>query len=337
MNKQRVYAFDIIRTLAAYAVIIVHVTAIAYTLYSRDSYQLLLVTMMNRVFKFTTPVFIFLGGLMVNVKYSRRPFKSIPFYFDRFRRIYIPYLIFSILYMLTHILLFKSTYTTSAIFEQLIYGSAKYHLYFVTIVMQLNILTPLLLKLRKSDHKLLITAIILIINLWAVVYLNFPYSDRIFIKYLFPFVVGLLFGPELPKLLKPLFVKTAVVIFTLFAGVLYAIVFYLQTLGIKYYSPNFQILTWFVYTNLCIFGLLILAGRLERNTWLRDRSAQVTQFSYFIYLIHPLVLDINEKLLNTFGIRAVSVRFLLNLLVTFTVSTMLSAALKKLFILLGLA
>lgn len=337
MNKQRIYAFDIIRTLAAYAVIIVHVTAIAYTLYNRESYQLLAVTLLNRVFKFTTPVFIFLGGLMVNVKYTRRPFKSIPFYIDRFRRIYVPYLIFSILYMISHVILYKSTYTASVITEQLIYGSAKYHLYFVTIITQLYLLTPMLLKLRKSNHKLLFTVIILAVNLWAVISLSFPYSDRIFIKYLFPFVVGLLYGPELPRLLKPVRIKAIVVISTLATGAMYAITFYLQTIGLKYYSPNFQILIWFVYTNLCIFGLLILAGWLEKTTWLKDRATNVTQFSFFIYLIHPLVLDVNEKLLNTIDIQSVSMRFLSNLVVTLTVSTILSISLKKLFTRLGLA
>lgn len=337
MNKERIYAFDIMRTIAAYAVIIVHVSAIAYTLYSKDSYQLLIVTLLNRTFKFTTPVFIFLGGLMVNVKYSRRAFKILPFYLDRFRRIIMPYFIFSIIYIISNTILFGSEYTLFTVFKQLIIGNAKYHLYFVIIISQLYLLTPLLLPLKNSKHKGVISAIFFIITLIAVVFLGFPYSDRIFIKYLFPFVIGLLYGPALLEKLKPLHVKIAIILATLITGVIYAGTFYFQTIGLYSYSPIFQILTWFSYTTLCIFFILILARRLERNNGLRKLTTDITQFSFFIYLIHPLVIDVNEKLLNTFGIQSVTLRFLTTLLVTLTVSTALSIILKKLFTRMGLA
>jgi surface polysaccharide O-acyltransferase-like enzyme len=337
MTKQRFYAFDIIRTIAAYAVIIVHVTAIAYTLYDRDSFQLLAVSVINRTFKFTTPVFIFLGGLMVNLKYKDSAFKIRPFYLDRFKRIYVPYLIFSLLYMLSHVLLFGSKYAPDLILEHLVYGSAKYHLYFVIIISQLYLITPLLIKLKTTKHKHTIALITLIINLWAIVYLVFPYSDRFFLKYAFPYLVGLLYGTELSTFLKSLTVKRAVVLTTVLTGVIYAGSFYYQTIGTKGYSPEFQILIWFIYTNLCVYSLIILAHWLEKNTWLRDKAVSITQYSFFIYLIHPLVLDGNERLLNTAGLHSVTLRLALNLAVTLVLSTILSKWLKKLFSFLRLA
>lgn len=337
MNKQRIYAFDIMRTIAAYAVIIVHVSAIAYTLYAKDSYQLLIVTLMNRAFKFTTPVFIFLGGLMVNVKYAHRPFKTVPFYLDRFRRIIVPYFIFSLIYILSNSVLFGSNYSIFTVIKQLVIGNAKYHLYFVIIITQLYLLTPLLLPLKHSIHKSKITAICFAITLWSVIYLDFPYSDRIFVKYLFPFVIGLMYGPTLLEKLKAMHTRVMVLTAAIVAGVVYTATFYFQTIGLQSYSPSVQILTWFTYTTLSIFGLLILATWLEKIKWLRISTTKITQFSFFIYLVHPLVLDVNEKLLNTFGIHSVTIRFLLNLIVTLSISTVLSIALKKIFTRTGLA
>lgn len=331
MNKQRVYAFDIIRTLAAYAVIIVHVTAIAYTLYDKDSFQLFAVTLLNRTFKFTTPVFIFLGGLMVSVKYRNKPFKTLPFYIDRFKRIIVPYLIFSLIYMLSHVILFDADYSVVTIIKQLIAGTAKYHLYFVIIISQLYLITPLLIKLKFSKHKHIITIITLLINLWAVVYLIFPYSDRFFLKYTFPFIVGLVYGLDLSLYLNRRPIKLAVIFTTIGAGVIYAMSFYYQTIGTKSYSQEFQIIIWFIYTNLCVYGLLILAPWLEKHKWLRDKAVSTTQFSYFIYLIHPLILDVNEKLLSTLGVQSVTLRFIANLIVTIVLSTLISKWLNRRF------
>ena len=337
IKKQRHYTFDILRTIAAYAVIFVHVTAIAYTLYSKDSYQLFAVTMLNRTLKFTTPVFIFLGGVMVNIKHRNKPMNVPVFFTDRFKRILVPYIFFSLLYMLAHFVGLGDTYDLFDVLKKLALGTAKYHLYFIIIITQLYVLTPLAIKLKNTSYKPIILIITFIINMLAVMYLVFPYSDRVFIKYLFPYLTGLLYGADILSWFRHKWVNYLAIVTTLSLGAIYAMTFYFQTIGTKTYSLDFQILIWFFYTNLCIFGLMALVRQLEKNQKFVTFAMKTTGYSFFIYLIHPLVLDVSEKGLNTLGVQSVTLRFGINLMLTLLVSTFLAKWLKKWFSKYGFA
>lgn len=331
MTKQRIYAFDIIRTIAAYAVIIVHVTAIAYTLYTKESPHLFVISIMNRIFKFTTPVFIFLGGLMVHVKYKNRPFKILPFYKDRFMRIIMPYLFFSVFYYLTHMIVYRWPFNSVDLLKQLILGTAKYHLYFIIIITQLYLVTPFLLKLRNIKFKGLLMTALCIINLYVVLYVHFPYADRFSLKYIFPFMMGLMYGSDLLPLLRKKSMQWLVMSLTVVAGATYALTFYFQTIGTASYSGVFMSFIWFAYTNLAIYALVIIATWLERITPLRDRAVTITQYSFFIYLIHPFIMDRTEEILTYIGILSVTLRFILTLTITLVLSTLFAKVLKIIF------
>lgn len=331
MTKQRIYAFDIIRTIAAYAVIIVHVTAIAYTLYTKDSPHLFVISMLNRFFKFTTPVFIFLGGLMVHVKYKNRPFKALTFYKDRFMRIIMPYFLFSVFYYFSHLIVYKWAFNEMDLVKQLLLGTAKYHLYFIIIITQLYLLTPVLIKMRTMRHKGLILTTLLGITLYVVMAVHFPYADRFFLKYLFPFMMGLMVGTDLLPFLKKKSTQWVIMCATAIFGLIYALTFYLQTIGVATYNGYFLSFIWFTYTNLSIYALIIIATWLERFTVLRDKAVAITQYSFFIYLVHPFIMDRTEEMLTRFGVASVTIRFLVTLSVTLVISTFIAKCLKIVF------
>lgn len=331
MTKQRIYAFDIIRTIAAYAVIIVHVTAIAYALYTKDSPHLFVISVLNRFFKFTTPVFIFLGGLMVHVKYKNKPFETVSFYKDRFMRIILPYLLFSLFYYFSHLIVYNWPFNATQLFKQIALGTAKYHLYFIITITQLYLLTPLLLKLRNYRYKHLIMCIICLINVYVVMAVHFPYADRFFLKYLFPFMVGIVYGTNLLVFLKRKAVLWSTLVITALFGIVYALTFYFQTIGIRSYNGYFLSFIWFAYTNLSIYALIIIAMWLERFSYLRDKAVAITQYSFFIYLIHPFIMDRTEALLTYYGLASVTLRFVITLITTLLLSTLLAKGLKIMF------
>lgn len=337
MKKERIYEFDIIRTIAAYAVIFVHVTAIAFTMYQQGSPHLLLITTLNRFLKFTTPVFIFLGGLMVHVKYKNRPFKTLPFYKDRLIRIYLPYILFSIFYYLTHMMIYNWPFSPLGLGRQLVFGTAKYHLYFIIIIAQLYLLVPLLMPLRKSKHRHLIALAALIVNLYSVFYLHFQYADRFSLKFIFPFIIGILYGTEVLTFVNRRKLKILLPIVTLLAGILYTVTFYghyFQTMTFPSKLPTFA---WFAYTNLAIFTLLLVAGQLKKVPFLRDNALKITHCSFYIYLIHPFIIDRCEGFLTSRGVLSVTLRFLFTLTVTLILSTLLAKLLKKGFERIGIS
>lgn len=331
MTKQRIYTFDIIRTIAAYAVIIIHVTAIAYTLYTKESPHLFVITILNRFFKFATPVFVFLGGLMVHVKYKNRPFKTLPFYKDRFMRIIMPYIFFSIFYYFSHLIVYKWSFDGLDLLKQVLMGTAKYHLYFIIIITQLYLLTPILIKLRSLQFKFIFMTVLLLINLYVVMYVHFPYADRFFLKYVFTFMMGVIYGTDLLTLLKRKSVQWVIMLSTFMVGLTYALTFYFQTIGTATYSVYFLNFIWFAYTNLSIYALIIIATWLERFIPLRNKAVAITQYSFFIYLIHPFIMDRSEEILTRIGITSVTLRFVCTLTVTLVLSTLVAKGLKHLF------
>ena len=239
--------------------------------------------------------------------------------------------------MMAHYFVLGVQYSSLDIIKNFVFGTAKYHLYFIIIITQLYLLTPLLIKLKDAPYKPIILISTFIINMLAVMYLVFPYSDRVFIKYLFPYLTGLLYGANLLNWFRHKWVNYLAIVITVSLGAAYALTFYFQTIGTKTYSLDFQILIWFLYTNLCIFGLIVMVKQLEKNKRFVDFAMKTTGYSFFIYLIHPLVLDVSEKGLNTLGVQSVTLRFGINLTLTLFVSTLLAKWLKKWFSKYGFA
>ena len=61
-KRDKLYELDYMRFIACFAVMIVHITATGIELYIHGSFPYVLVLILNRSIKFTTPVFILFSG-----------------------------------------------------------------------------------------------------------------------------------------------------------------------------------------------------------------------------------------------------------------------------------
>jgi len=143
---------DFIRAVSALAVIAIHTTG-PYVYAASIPYYI------NQLSRFAVPMFIIISGLLLWNTSSN--YKGIRGYFSflgkRMKKIYIPYLVWSIIYIL-----YKIRNELSSIFNEkgeflidtlnkLLYGTAYDHLYFVIIIIQLYLLY---IPLRNSLNKL---------------------------------------------------------------------------------------------------------------------------------------------------------------------------------------
>lgn len=133
-----IHQLNVMRALSAIGIIFIHVTS-GQALVNSTAYGV------NQFFRFASPMFILVSGMVLVYIEMKRPSLSLPhFYKKRFTRVLVPYVIWSLicfLYVQIH-LVFESQWTSlgrlfiSDFPEQLLQGSAFVHLYFILIMAQ---------------------------------------------------------------------------------------------------------------------------------------------------------------------------------------------------------
>lgn len=327
--KKRIYEYDIIRTIATFSVVIVHITAIGIVGFEQYSPHSLLTIFINRMLKYTTPVFIYLAGALIYQSYRNKPYKYLPFLRSRFKRIIIPYALVSLMYYLLLTYMTQGVLSMKTFSTQLLTGSAQYHLYFIPIIIQMYLLTPVFLFLKEKVALKYLMPALAIVSYISTLMMKFQYSDRIFFKFMIPFTLGLYFGDQILDGLKSLGKKVYVIIvITVGVGFYYAYEFVHYFYG----EPSLETLRdtgWFFYCILSLFVLTYIAVPLVKKDRLRKSCSHISKISYYIYLLHPLFLALSEKIINRFGITSTSVRMVFHLAFVIIISTVVAHIVYK--------
>lgn len=141
--KERLQEFDILRVIATFTVIGIHVTA-SYVLVSPAGY------LGNQLARFAVPLFIIMSGFLLQYVDLKSALPAALFYKKRFNRILWPYLLWSLFYICLTAVLSGHPGILKALPGQLLWGTGYFHLYFVIIIIQLYILYPFLRKLLDN-------------------------------------------------------------------------------------------------------------------------------------------------------------------------------------------
>ena len=147
-NKRRLYELDLMRAWLCNSVMIVHVFGIIIPYYGME--QLGLSTtyaVISALFRLNVPGFIFLGGFFV--LYSRKELDIKRFFSTRFKSTLPLYIVFTAIYFAQQ----GWGLSIRPFLSQLFRGTAKYHLYFIPMILQLYLMTPLLVKLVKAKPR----------------------------------------------------------------------------------------------------------------------------------------------------------------------------------------
>lgn len=318
--KKRIYEYDIVRTIATLSVIVVHISAMAIMGFEAYSPHSIMTIFINRLLKFTTPVFVYLAGSLIHESYKNKPFKYGHFVISRSKRILIPYVLVSLMYygLLTY--LSRGTLSLSTFVTQTVTGSVQYHLYFIPIIIQLYLLTPVFLVLKKKVPTQVLIPLLVVVSYVCTLMMKFKYADRLFVKFMIPYIIGLYFGGKIIDWIKSLDKKVMILSsVTLVSGLFYAFMF------MKYFygEPSSEWIRdsgWFIYCILSCFTLTWIGTYLTRFNKLIKVSSQFSKISYYIYLLHPLFLALSVKIMNKLGLISTSLRLGLNLIFVITVS-----------------
>lgn len=285
--KERLQGFDILRVVATFSVIGIHITVL-YVLNLPAAY------MANQVVRFAVPMFIILSGFLLYFADFGKDFISPGlFYRKRIGKIVRPYIIWTLLYTILAIYCSGVWQPVKSLLVTLLYnlvmGSASYHLYFLPIIFQLYFLYPFLRGIIKKKPGLLL-AISFIITMASQTLLYFNKANIFgfylsFPVWIFYFVLGMF-----------VFLKEArlrgLLGHWVLMGVLWGISLTLLIIDSKKtgtYATSMKP-TVIIYTTISFFFFYSLALKVKRNCgeWLSWLSNQ----SFLIFLMHPMLLTI---------------------------------------------
>ena len=144
--SQRIAAIENLRGLAMLGVIGIHAGACSLSNPEADLHLFALLEICSR---FSVPVFFFITAFGIFYQRGSTAQAAATFPTSRIRAVLIPYLFWSLLYMISYSLRFDddTLWQTPIIWEFLLFGLASYQLYFLVILLIFLICTPLLRRL----------------------------------------------------------------------------------------------------------------------------------------------------------------------------------------------
>lgn len=305
-KRTKLLELDYMRFIACLAVMIVHISATGVTEYIHGSFPHIIMTLLNRSLKFTTPIFIFLSGVTGFYGYRNKEFKYFEFINKRLRRVLIPYLVWCVIYYFVYIKIGYYGFNIKFFIKNVIQGTMSYHLYFVIIITQLYLMGPVFYNLvKKSNNRIRLLVISAIVTALCVEYIRFDLSDRIFLKYVFFYMFGIFVTLEYENFIA--WLKK----YSIYAVIGYAVIGLAYTL-VSYYNMKIYSYVWFLFSTVSIlFVYLVGLFSKERLHKIYSFIKLFGQSSYYIYLMHPIILTTMIKMAADRGILSVTTRLII--------------------------
>lgn len=306
---------NVLRVLAAFSIIAIHVTS-GQAAVNAGAYWV------NQLTRFASPLFVVMSGMVLAANECKRPSPSLGvFYRKRFLRVLIPYVFWSFLYELYTLwsqgLLFDGATIQAVLREQfprdLFCGTAFVHLYFILIMVQLYVLFPFLFRfLAVCPRTVLAAAFSLSAAMQGLIYahqlgvltlprLPVPYA-ALFLPWLFYFVLGMavmVYEEKWQEMWRKPARHMAVVLMWPLSFWLFAVDGLLSgtyAVSIKPSAFVYGIVTFLLF-------YLILFVWLPERMWERGQKAwrYFAQMSFLYYLVHPLIMQSLVKASERYG------------------------------------
>ncbi len=145
---------DFLKGVSIVGVLAIHTTGPAFLTLQFGAFweQVLLVTI-NQIFRFSVPMFLFISAYLFAMRLGGKKFSYTKFLAGRIKRVFIPYLLWSLFYITLRYITEDPTVYTMGIWDlaiAILTGSAYGHLYFIPLIFQFYLLLPLALRFSQT-------------------------------------------------------------------------------------------------------------------------------------------------------------------------------------------
>jgi surface polysaccharide O-acyltransferase-like enzyme len=257
---------------------------------------------------FAVPLFVVISGFLLAVKYDS-DYSIGAFYKKRLNRMLLPFLIWSVVYMLLKPENLKDPF--QAVFN-IITGRSYYHLWFFFLIIQLYLVFPFLRKFLKNKHFLIILIILFIQVLFRHLREDMAEPDNftiifkgLFLSYIFYFSFGIWTADNIESIEKILsrissFINSVIFASTVLFSFLFSYNWLAEHNGFFDRNSLFMLLEKIIlpFVFIMIFiNLLRLSDSLKSKRFINGLNV-LSRYSFGIYLSHVLFLRIVIKLLK---------------------------------------
>lgn len=324
MSKQRILSIEYIRGLSMLGVIGIHTGAYSLT---NPNVNIHLFALLEIFTRFSVPIFFFVSAFGLFLHHNlEAPFHYTNFMKRRCRAVFIPYVVWSILYLVHYTLLSgdSSPWLPGIFIKYLLFGLASYQLYFLVILLWFYSLMPLwrIIVKKIATAPLFYLTILLFLQIvvnyyssylleanFANRYLNLLIQHRLsywIIHYVFIFLFGAVCALHYEQFIHKL-KKYRITVSLFFSVALVGMLgSYYYLLLTKHYSPEAAVNTihqlspiGVLYTLATTLFLLVLFQFYRLNPFLKVILALLGERSYAVYLVHPFVMYYLIDLINS--------------------------------------
>ena len=283
----------VIRSIAAILVVAVHVIAGLY--YSRGEFTNEAIGYINQFARIGTPIFAIISAFLLMSMVQRKGFNLGTFVKSRFSKIFIPYLIWSTVYLVYRFHVEDSLKPGVPLSEYFLYGTANFHLYFILTVLQFYVVFPFLVRFKKGTMLLVATVVAMGVNYFWLTsgslttnndFLNQVVNSRSFLlNWIAYFMMGITYAVYYEEIQQIL--KRHRTILLLISGLILVDIWVSIDLNRIYTSTNLANL---VYIPFVLVVLNYVFQYVRRDTTAMRIFQTIGTHSMGIYLIHPLVI-----------------------------------------------
>jgi surface polysaccharide O-acyltransferase-like enzyme len=321
--KKSYFWVDFLKSLAAFAVIILHVS-VPFAGHIEKA-EWFAGNFYDSLTRFCVPIFVMVSGVLLLGKSE----KLSVFLQKRFLRLLLPFAFWSVIYLALKINYNLSTSEILSFSIRLFKEGAEYHLWYIYMIIGLYLLVPILNKWILNSTKI---ELIYFLSIWLfVILLSLPIINKFFTRIDFRYFSGyigyLILGYFLYHFVH-LKKRFAFTIFVLAVLCTYVATYYLSlksgTFAKKYYE---YLSINVVLASVGIF--MVCKDIMVKNQWVQKSIAFISKYSYGIYLSHVFVLLLLTKI--GFGSQFLNIWFAIpyTAMVCFALSLLLTFLLSK--------
>lgn len=352
-KRAHIYEIDLLRTITVISVVANH--SLSYTNFLiTNTVGVQLVNLISHALHYNREAFMFITGFVLTFVYNNRPFSVKSFWLKRFSLVFIPYVLWSIIYVMinNHVQTFNEYLKLSL--WNILTGEASFQLYYILLSLQFYAIFPLFLRFIKKVanhpwHTLAISFILQILLLYFDFYYlqtgsfsQLPavkqfvhYQDRIFLMYEFFFILGG-FAAVYMNTIQTFFAKYGRYVLFLFIATLGLYVLYYYT-QLNQFRLSTGLATSVLQPSVAIYSTVALIFFFYiAFIWAKSRKGFglikiISDTSFGIYFVHVLMLTYIAQYLLPLMSPAIpiSIKMITILLVAFTSSVIFCFILLK--------
>lgn len=148
-NKKRDYNLDLLRILASFMVILIHVSAYSWYTVPSNSFEFNVYNFFDSISRSAVPIFIMISGIFFLNSSKEKDIKTI---FKKYiLKLVLLFLIWSSIYYIYDVLMNKANFNLKDLLIKTING--HYHFWYIPTIIGLYILSPILIKITQNSNR----------------------------------------------------------------------------------------------------------------------------------------------------------------------------------------